>query len=156
MVVIIYQFVNWTLLKAFVKYDSFNYSEYSKKGAIASSIDDNFGVISDSKDAKPSSAKIGCKICLTVFADLNLLFTFSMLIAAVLGTFLHPGIFAINLSLFIRENRLLRYVLKSAVDHYDQLIITIVLGLIVLYWYSSLTFYSDWRGEYSFEDRINC
>ena len=79
-----------------------------------------------------------------------------MLISAVLGTFFHPGIFAINLSLFIRENRLLRYVLKSAVDHYDQLIITIVLGLIVLYWYSSVTFYSDWRGDYKFEDRINC
>ena len=79
-----------------------------------------------------------------------------MLVSALCGTFLHPGLFSVNLALFIRENRLLRYVLKSAIDNYDQLIITVIFGIIVLYWYAALTFYTEWREQWDFEGLMDC
>ncbi len=152
-VVVVYQLVNWTLLKALVKYDSFNYSDYSKKGA--SNADDG-GVLSSLKDQKPTRLRVCCQVARTVALDGNLVFSLLMLGTAVGGTIWHPSLFSLNLALFIRENRLLRYVLKSASDNYDQLIITVVLGVIVLYWYSTIMFFSGWRGEYDFEGMMDC
>ena len=87
-----------------------------------------------------------------IIFDINLVFTILILAASAAGTAWHPGLFAVSLSVFIRENRLLRYVLKSAIDNWDQLIITVIFGIIVLYWYSAVTFFSTWRGDYAFED----
>ena len=94
--------MNWTLLKAHVTYDSFNYSDYSKRGAIASSDDQNAAVISSLNEKKPTRFKICCKVARTVMLDVNLLFSLLMLLSALLGTFLHPGLFSVNLALFIR------------------------------------------------------
>ena len=73
-----------------------------------------------------------------------------MLGAAIAGTVWHPGIFTFTLAVFIKENRLLRYVLKSAIDNWDQMIITVIFGIIVLFWYTAATFFSTWRGKYNF------
>lgn len=33
LIILAYEIINWTFLKAYVKYDSFFYSDYSRKGA---------------------------------------------------------------------------------------------------------------------------
>ncbi len=91
-----------------------------------------------------------------VFADVNLIFNLLMLGASILGNFFMNAWFCLTLSIFLWENKVSRYVIMSVLDHLDQLGVTIILGIIVFYWYSVVTFFSSWRGDYVFnEDRLN-
>lgn len=36
------------------------------------------------------------------------------------------------------------------------MIITVIFGIIVLYWYTAATFFSTWRGKYNFEGEMDC
>ncbi len=152
-VIVMYHFINWTLLHSYMTYDSFNYSDYSRKATMSS---ESEGVLAMASESKPTRCHVCCKVCKTVFFDFNLIFNIIMVGAALAGTIWHPGIFTFTLAVFIRENRLLRYVLKSAIDNHDQLIITLIFGIIVLYWYAAATFFSTWRGDFNFEGEMDC
>lgn len=56
MIILAYEFINWTLLNAYVTYDSFNYSDYSRKGA--SSSDDELAAMGT--ESKPTRCYICC------------------------------------------------------------------------------------------------
>jgi len=43
-------------------------------------------------------------------------------------------------------------VIESVFSHIDQVIATIFLSVILLYWFSIISFNAHWKGEYGFDD----
>jgi len=66
----------------------------------------------------------------TIFFDLEFVYWIAMLVFSVLGFSIHPGFYAVNLCIYIKENALLIYVIKSTMEHLDQVgqLLTLILA----------------------------
>eukprot|EP00357_Protocruzia_adherens_P032750 CAMPEP_0115021882 /NCGR_PEP_ID=MMETSP0216-20121206/31174_1 /TAXON_ID=223996 /ORGANISM="Protocruzia adherens, Strain Boccale" /LENGTH=609 /DNA_ID=CAMNT_0002394369 /DNA_START=33 /DNA_END=1863 /DNA_ORIENTATION=- len=89
-----------------------------------------------------------------IVQDNNFLFEASMLAVSIVSLKFYY-IYAATLLIWIWQTKMSRYVLQSVFIHFDQVMVTLALGLTILYWYSLISFF-NWRGEYRFEDTMNC
>jgi len=64
--------------------------------------------------------------------------------------------FAYGLILILWEIELTQEVLGAVVIHLDQVIATIVLSVVVLYWFTLIAYHSSWRNAYNFNGQMNC
>ena len=91
------------------------------------------------------------------FSSSSTIYYLLFMLISFLGTFYDHSYFAFHLIILIRGVRLIGYVLSSVTRNIGQVIATLVLALIVLFWYTIIAFNVDeFRGQYSFEDRMAC
>ena len=86
--------------------------------------------------------------------DEDLLFYSLMLLVLILGLFWMLSLISVTMLLVLYENKLSKYVITSIFDHWDTFLITLAVGFICFYWFSVITFFSSWRGEYAIEDQM--
>jgi hypothetical protein len=82
--------------------------------------------------------------------DAEFLFLAAMLACSIYGVNHHAWL-APTLAIPVKENSTLLYVIASTTGHASQLLVTIVLGLIILYWYSVVAFFNWNGGRFYFE-----
>ena len=95
------------------------------------------------------------KVFLQAFVlDWNVWIYLSLIIFSFLGLIRDPAFYCYCLILILWENKLTLNVLGSVVIHIDQVLATICLSFVVLYWYTIVAYNSSWRGSYTFEDKM--
>lgn len=78
----------------------------------------------------------------------------SIIILTYLGQTLDAVYYAYSLILICWENKHTLNVLGSVIIHIDQVIATIALSFIILYWYAVFAFNASWKDKYNYEGQM--
>ena len=77
-----------------------------------------------------------------------------MFVVLLIGMNWVRSLIAITMLLILYEGKLSKYILTSVFDHWDTFLITLAVGVICIYWFSVISFFSSWRAEYGLEDQM--
>lgn len=79
----------------------------------------------------------------------------SVFLSMILAFVWSSAAYAYGLVLILWEIELTKEVIYSVFSHIDQMIATVLLSLILLFWFCTLAYYSDWKGKYAFDDKMD-
>ena len=77
-----------------------------------------------------------------------------MFLSQIFGFVYNSSFYSYSLILILWEADLTRDLIISVFQHYDQVIATLLLSITLLYWFAIITFNSDFKGDYKFEDHF--
>ena len=95
-------------------------------------------------------------VALGVLMDYDLNYKI-FLVAISIAAIIIPSLISFSLILIIWESSTMKTELASVFSQMNKMITTLMLFLIVAYWYSIYAFMNDGvRNQYTFEDKMNC
>ncbi|KRX09314.1 hypothetical protein PPERSA_05983 [Pseudocohnilembus persalinus] len=77
-------------------------------------------------------------------------------IANQLGFWYQSSFYAYGLLMILYGIDFTKEIIFAVLNHIDQLAISIILSMIILYWFTIIAFNTPWKGEYGFDDQMDC
>jgi len=73
-------------------------------------------------------------------------------LASLLGLFLDHSLYVLSVLLFISEFKVMKNVLQSIFLHLDKLVATVLVAVVLLYWYATWAYFGSHEGEFRFHE----
>ena len=105
---------------------------------------------------KQFTKKIRIAIFATIYSlcDSNLVMYILMIYFAFAAYFEDTAFAGFLFLLTIWESKFMWNIIRSATTHWVQILGTLFLIVIVLFWYAIISFNAAWRGKYTFEEKM--